>query len=55
MNCANEYCLYNKDFKCIIDGVNIDLLGHCDDCIMVRIDKEVLNAEKERQLSKVEQ
>ena len=33
MNCANDYCLYNKDFKCTLDGVNIDSQGHCDDCI----------------------
>jgi len=55
MNCAYDYCLYNKDFKCTLDGVNIDSQGHCDDCITVSIDKDVLNAEKERQLSEVEQ
>ena len=40
---------------CNLDGVNIDSQGHCDDCITVSIDKDVLNTEKERQLSKVEQ
>jgi len=54
VNCAYEYCLYNKDYKCTLDGVEIDSQGHCDDCIMVKIDKDVFNAEKERQLSKIQ-
>ena len=54
VNCAFDYCLYNKDFKCVLDGINIDSQGQCDDCIMVSIDNEILNAEKERQLGNVE-
>jgi len=24
MNCANDYCLYNKDYKCTLEEINID-------------------------------
>ena len=53
MDCANDYCLYNKGYKCTLDGVNIDSMGHCDECIMVKFDDDVLDAEKKRQLSKM--
>ena len=55
MNCAYDVCLYNSNFKCTLDGININVLGHCDDCVRVSIDNEVLAAEKERQLSKIEE
>ena len=54
MNCACDYCLYNKGFTCILDGVNINSLGYCDDCVMVSINKETLTTEKERQLRDME-
>ena len=53
MNCAYDYCLYNKGYKCTLDEVNIDSIGHCDDCIIVKIDSDILESEKERQLSKL--
>ena len=53
MSCAYDYCLYNKGYKCTLDGVNIDSLGHCDDCITVKIDSDMLESEKERQLNKL--
>jgi len=51
MNCANDYCLYNKGYECILDEINIDSMGHCDDCIIVRFNADVLEDEKERQLA----
>jgi len=53
LNCANDYCLYNKGYECTLDEVNIDSTGHCDECILVNIDKDVLEAMKERQHSKL--
>ena len=54
MNCVYDLCIYNESFKCILDGISIDSLGHCEDCIIVSIDKEVLEIKKEQQLSKME-
>ena len=55
MNCANEYCLYNKGCKCTLESISIDSLGHCDDCIIVELDENIVEAEKERQLNKMNQ
>ena len=55
MNCAYEHCIYNKDFQCILDEVNIDSLGRCDDFIKIRIDDKLLEAEKKRQLTQAKE
>jgi len=54
VNCAHYICIYNRNFTCTLDGININALGHCDDCVRVRIDDEVIDAEKRRQLNKIE-
>ena len=53
MNCANNYCLYNKGFACTLDGVNIDYKGMCDECVLVKVDDDILECEKERQLNMI--
>ena len=52
MSCAYDYCLYNNNLKCMLEEITIDSLGHCDDCIIVKIDLDILEYEKERQLSR---
>ncbi|MCL2566341.1 MAG: hypothetical protein FWE24_11150 [Defluviitaleaceae bacterium] len=54
MNCANIYCIYNRRFECILDEINLDSIGMCDDCIMVNLDEYLLEAEKERQFLEFE-
>ena len=53
MKCGVEYCLYNRDFKCICSVTQLNSLGMCDECILVSIDQDFLKAEKERQLKKI--
>ena len=53
MKCEFEYCLYNIDFNCIADEPEVNSFGMCDTCIIVLLDKEFLEKEKERQLSKI--
>jgi len=55
MNCANDYCIYNKDYQCSLNEINIDSTGRCDDCIMVKFDEEVVRAQKEAQLAQIEE
>ena len=54
MNCANNYCIYNKGFGCILDGINLNSKGMCDDCIMVNISEDILEIEKKNQLNAME-
>ena len=50
MKCAFDYCIYNKNFMCVLDEVEIDNAGMCETCIIVSLDTEFLESEKERQL-----
>jgi len=50
MKCEQNYCIYNKHRKCILDETEINSLGMCDACILVYLEQDFLDAEKKRQL-----
>ena len=54
MKCEFEYCIYNRDLDCMIDEPTINSLGMCDACIILSLDKNFLEKEKERQLREME-
>jgi len=54
MKCEVEYCVYNRDFVCILDEPEINSLGMCSACIIISLDKIFLEKEKERQLREIE-
>ena len=54
LNCAKELCIYNDNQMCILDDIDINTLGMCDDCIVVKLDKDFLKAEKEKHLLEID-
>ena len=50
MECENFLCVYQKDDKCILDRISLDVVGHCLDCIYVDIEPELLKELKDKQL-----
>ena len=54
MNCDVEYCIYNKEFTCIFDEVQINSLGMCDECELVSIPEETLEKCKKKRLKEIE-
>lgn len=42
MECLNDFCIYQKDEKCMLDRISIDTLGMCDSCIKTNIDEQIL-------------
>jgi len=54
MECKIEYCIYNQNFKCILDKVTTDRRGNCESCIIVTFDRESVEAEKKRQRQAIE-
>ena len=54
MKCEFDYCIYNKERKCIIRMPSINSLGMCEECIIVSIDRDYLEKEKKRQLKIIE-
>ncbi len=49
MECENEYCIYQKNGKCIADSITLDISGVCTTCILVDIPKDELERFKEEQ------
>ncbi len=39
MKCENYFCVYQDNGKCILDEINIDIMGQCDSCIYIDIPK----------------
>lgn len=46
MVCLNEFCIYNTDNECIFEEISLDISGVCECCILVDIDKNILNESK---------
>jgi len=49
MDCAFDYCICSKKFECMLDGVNINSVGMCDDCIIIDLSKIDIEALKKQQ------
>lgn len=52
MKCENEYCVYWKNNRCILDEISLDILGACKCCIYVDIDNDVLEQYRKKQLDR---
>ena len=55
MECLNYFCIYQKDEKCILDNISINMVGMCDSCIYTTIDDNVLEDAKNRLLDKFDE
>lgn len=48
MKCENEFCIYQEKGSCVLDDINLDILGQCTECIYVDIPESQLeNFKKE--------
>ena len=54
MTCENVFCIYQRDNKCILEKIDLDITGVCTDCIYVDIEQKTLNKFKEKQLQNIE-
>ena len=48
MVCLNEFCIYQKDNNCLLDTVELDSNGRCEECIYADIPPQILEYEKEK-------
>ena len=53
LSCENEFCIYQKQGSCILESVQLDTQGGCQDCIYVTVEEDTLSDLKERLLSKL--
>jgi len=54
MQCEKLFCVYNCKNKCRLKQISVNALGMCDDCILISLEEKFLNAEKKKQLEKIE-
>lgn len=54
MKCEVEYCIYNRNYECICGVIQLNSAGMCEACILINLDKDFMEAEKERQLREIE-
>ena len=45
----------SKNSKCILKNISLDIIGQCTQCIYVNIEPEYLQAQKEKQLKRLEE
>ena len=55
MTCEFDYCIYNKEYACILDGIQINSLGMCEACEIVAVPGEILEADKAARLKKIKE
>ncbi len=55
MKCENYFCIYQEKGKCMLDQINIDIVGQCNNCIYVDIPKEELEKYKILNRNKIEE
>ncbi len=54
MKCEVDFCIYQKDGKCIVDKIQINSLGMCDTRIDVSFDSKFIEETKQKQLENIE-
>ena len=54
MKCENYFCIYEDNGKCILDKIELDVMGQCTECIYVNLESDVLKEAKQNLLKKYE-
>ena len=54
MTCEVDYCIYNRRFSCTFSKIQLNMLGMCEECIIVSIPDDILQELKENQLEEME-
>ena len=55
MICDFDYCVYNKKFTCILDRIQINSLGMCEQCEIVTVPRGNLEKYKKKRLEEIEE
>lgn len=49
MKCDNYLCIYEEKGICLLENISLDIIGQCNECEYVKLDKERLESLKEDQ------
>ena len=50
MKCENIFCVYQKNDECILDEIELDILGQCRECIYIDLPDDIINEQKTKKL-----
>lgn len=48
MRCENLFCIYEREGECLLDVIDLDMQGGCNECVYVDIDKDYLEKIKKQ-------
>ena len=54
MICEFDYCIYNRQSVCVLDQIQINRLGMCEEAEMISVPGEDLEEYKRRRLKEIE-
>ena len=47
MNFENYFCIYQNNGRCMLENIELDIMGQCKECIYIEINKQTLQQLKE--------
>jgi len=50
MKCENIFCVYQKNDECILEEIELDILGQCRECIYIDLSDDIINEQKTKKL-----
>ena len=50
MKCENIFCVYQKNDECILEEIELDILGQCRECIYIDLPDDIINEQKNKKL-----
>ena len=48
MKCENIFCIYQREGKCTLEEISVDLAGMCEESVDIIVDEETLKELKEK-------
>ena len=56
INCENNFCIYwQEGDACLLENISLSLQGVCQTCVCVDVDSGLLDAQRQKQLARLEE
>lgn len=47
--CENSFCVHWRDYACMLDKINLDMLGSCGSCVPIQLSDDHLEPYRKKQ------
>ena len=48
MKSENIFCVYQKNNECILEEIELDILGQCRECIYINLPNDIIEQQKHK-------